>query len=252
MPLSKNNLILQPTNVLAPSVGAGLKFDGINDLVRIDNSPELTFLGQWTVTMFVRFNGFNDNLSGLFSKSSTSGYGGLTLYARGSTGDNQLIFVTGLDYYSIATVPTFTIGQIYQITFVNNGLSKSVYLDSVFYPTVLQYNTGNANNGNFAGELDVVWRLLSPQYKASKAYYDLKIFNKVLTQSEIDVLFLEKGSIVPATALANLVANYTFNQKSGTSLFDTQGNNGTLINFAITNPGVNNAWVDDLQNSILI
>ena len=62
--------------------------------------------------------------------------------------------------------------------------------------------------------------------------YDLKIFNKALTQAEVTTLYNSKNNLIPTTASANLVSNYTFNQKEGTNLLDSSGNalNGTLIN----------------------
>ena len=120
----------------------------------------------------------------------------------------------------------------------------NLYIDSVFSGSS---NTGSINPSIFEIIGDKIYTIFSPHIEV----YDLKIFNKALTQTEITELYIRKGSRIPLTAVSNVVADWRFNQKEGTILLDTQGNNGILNNFANTNVGIGNAWVDNLGNSIL-
>jgi len=264
MPLSKNNLILQPTNVLELASGAGLKFDGVNDYVTIpcplNSALDFDFADNFSFSVWGRFRpdsgGGNDKGINRIASGQLGGYDiGFVLLGSSFSvfivlwnGSNALISVVRF-IEPMAGVDNLLNHYVF-VKDTSDANNFRIYKNGV--PLAVSVLVNAAPSGTMKSSKAIV---LNTQVGASafcnNTLYDLKAFNKTLTQSEVNVLFDEKGSIVPATALANLVANYTFNQKTGTSLIDAQGNNGTLINFAITSPGAGNAWVDDLQNSIL-
>lgn len=80
--------------------------------------------------------------------------------------------------------------------------------------------------------------------------YDMKIFNKKLSASEVNDLYT--GTALPS----GLVANWTFDQSNGATLIDSSGNslNGNLVNYSTPeiSLGGQNKWVDKFGNPILI
>jgi len=231
MPLSKNNLILQPTNVLAPSVGAGLKFDGVNDYV---THPSLNVgtINSYSIWLILKsYAGLQVILHSGLGSQYMLGY---------LNGTGVLINYSGAFFTLSYTIPLDTLTHI---AITRNGNNFVLYVNNV--PTSATIVTALASVFK-----DIGMSVFDNAFRTNFILYDLKIYNSVLTAGDIDVLFNLKGVVTPATG--NLVAQFGANQKIGTVLFDAQGNNGTLINFAITSPGAGNAWVDDLQNSILI
>ena len=82
--------------------------------------------------------------------------------------------------------------------------------------------------------------------------YDIKLFNRGLSATEVKQISLKQGQFIPASCITNCVANWTFDDKSGTILTDksVSGYNGTLTNFSNTTLGAGNAWIDKYNNSI--
>lgn len=222
------------------SLGAGLKFDGVNDYVQ-HSALDL---------------GLINSFSCIFSIDSTKPFHFVlnttadATYMFGLTPTSFLINLSGGTFF--VTVPfTFVINRLYHVILTRNNNNFVLYIksevddfqSSFLYPTVSSKFSlicgdvfyGNIFNGNIT-------------------MFDLKLFDKTLTGLEVTKLYETKGMILPPTILpSQLVANYTFNQKQGTTLIDSSpnGNNGTLINFSNTTPSIGNAWVDDLGNSIL-
>jgi len=82
--------------------------------------------------------------------------------------------------------------------------------------------------------------------------YDLKIFDKELTDLEVKELYYKQNQIIPASAMSSLQADWRFNQRSGTTLKDysPNGYNGTLTNFNNVTLGASNQWVYNNNNPI--
>lgn len=77
--------------------------------------------------------------------------------------------------------------------------------------------------------------------------YDLKIADAAWNSTDINKLFATDGIYIPS----NLIANWGFNEKSGTVLKSTTSDNqGTLTNFVNTSLGASNQWVDKNRNPI--
>lgn len=75
--------------------------------------------------------------------------------------------------------------------------------------------------------------------------HHVAMFNRVLTQAEIDHLYQLEGDI-PSTAKGNFRFGLSYNQKSGNSIPDISGNgnNGTCINFGSSTNLGQGAYVD--------
>jgi len=70
--------------------------------------------------------------------------------------------------------------------------------------------------------------------------YDLKLFDKELTVSEVNELYVQKGQTVPTTAQANCVVDYRFEEWIGRDLIDYSSNayNGLLEGYTDSEVGL--------------
>lgn len=223
------------------NVGAGLKFDGVNNIV---NTTLSTYLSQFTVFVILKNNGNTTN-NGVLAKQSSTLNRNFSIETTGVSNVFLGGFINGVvdNRVSFGFLNTT---DIFCLTLTCSNTNLAAYLNKTLVDSIvttgLPANTGSLTISNL-------------QYVApfNGIIYDVKIFNKALNQVEIDYLNDTKGNLIPDTAKSNLVANYTFNQKSGNTLIDEHaGLNGTLVNFTNTTPSVGNAWIDDLGNSILL
>ena len=168
--------------------------------------------------------------------------------------------------------PTFIIVQFpsgYHIFYYNISLNTN-YSIIISYNTYLDANcTINGFNittksytplitaSTFGTNIEIgrIWGgITGIEGYANEIIYDLKVFNKPLTQAEVTELYLKQGQIVPSTAIVNLQLDMRFNDKSGTIALDRSGNNyhGTLVNYAAgtTDLGATNSWCDKYGNSL--
>lgn len=244
------------------SVGAGLRFDGVNDYVQtplnIDIANDHSFSFWYKPSLY----GGNQRIISTYKGISTLVNGGFVIAPLNSFGGFKLFFVIyttilGVDNCGIYTTTALP-NSLMHVTVVKNTQTRAnwkIYIDGIEV-SVTPFGSTNVASGVMTGNPMVIGAQLqpTPQFLLNGELYDLKSFNKALTLTEIDYMYKTKNTRIPPTAVGNLVANYTFNQKQGLTLLDSSGNglNGTLINFTNTTPSVGNAWVDDLGNPFLV
>ena len=240
-------------------IGNGLKFDGVNDYVNIPNMPfDFTPLASsFTISSIIYYKTSTKDFE-MFYKAllGTDREVEFRINANGSVlcnQSNENISPPKICQRIISTI-TLIPENFYNCIFVKVGSNANdwqLYLNGILSSKSVPYNDNVLSTHittakiNFDGEADY----------SNSAIYDLKIFNKALTQSEVTELYLKQGQIVPASAISSLQLDMRFNNKSGTIAKDqsTNGYNGTLVNYAAgtTDIGATNMWKDKYGASIL-
>lgn len=245
--IQRGGIIIEPMQY---DIGNGLKYDGTNDYVTVSDVPFR--LSNGTFCCFAKKTTIsNTNIYyPLVVKQHRTGLfilnGNLLTYdfnAGANRNTNFNVINNNVNFFVITFENLDSASPSNNAKIYYNGNLLLTTTQKQFGPNNnLEIGGGGGGNGGTAN-----------QY-FDGIIYDTKIFDKALTQAEIDNLYNFKGNIIPSTAQANLVANYSFNQKSGTTLIDSSGNsnNGTLTNFANTTASAGNAWVDSNGNPITV
>lgn len=235
------------------STQKGLRFDGVNDYV---STPLLIDISQ------------NHSFSFWYKPTSrTANQRICTNYTDVQTGGFVLspsTFPNGTNFGFYFGVYSSTMGfdkcSIYTTNSIPNALMHvvvvkdtqvranwKIYINSVEVG-VTTYGTNNIAFGEMTGNSMQIGTQFNPtpMFHLDANLYDLKIFNKSLSQSEVTDLY-NKTSIP-----SNCIADYRFNQRQGTILDDHAGsNNGTLTNY--TTPevtiGASNKWLNESDNT---
>lgn len=241
--------------LLANTVGNGLKFDGVNDYVQTPHSSVFNFgTGSFSASFWVSTSSIRTAV--FYSKYVNPTIGGFS-FILWNDRKIAISLSNSNGQYCVATTNSFlyNINTLYNFTFQRNGNIIEIYVNGVlvsntntFYGSILNVNQINVNT-TIPSTIGVERPIL---YPFLGNIYDLKVFNKALSQAEVTLLYNSFGNNLTGLT-SNLVANYDFEQKSGTILLDHSGNtlNGTLTNFANTSLGASNAWVDKFGNPIL-
>ena len=245
------------------SFGDGLKFDGANDYVAIPiqsyGATSLSIIG------FAKFGTLSNDGAiigqGLYSVN-LGGY--FSVIART---DFSLSYTVayGNNYATIRTLANTIQSNVpfhFACVFDFSAKTTKIYLNGTLQ-TVTTSTGGTGLNGvisltptNTAGRYQTIglYDDERPTLLLYKDYiFDLKIFNKALTQAEITEMYLKSNQIVPSTAISNLLQNYEFNQRQNYTLLDSvSAINGTLTNYTAgdVTVGVNNKWVYSNGNPI--
>jgi len=240
--------------------GNGLKFDGVNDYVQVSKVFALADIR--TISFWMKSNSTANNetvidfgntgnsnlyawanisiISNILYLKYVSINGGILAgaYIPNNLRDNNLhnvvcIFSGNRVYNDITGFKCYVDGVNINLTKISSNSNISII-------------QGTARIGASTG--------ITTQFYYKNYLYDLKIFNKELSQAEVSELYNKQGQIVPASAVSSLQADYRFNNKSGTILTDKSPNNyhGTLMNYAIetTDLGATNSWVDKYGNPL--
>lgn len=255
-----NNKILRN---ISHNIGNGLRFDGINDYVTINHSSQYNF-GTGSFSTSVLINPAALHVGVFFVKGNINEANkGFEFYLL-NNGAIGFTLLNGGNQYCFIRTDTFryTANTSYHIVMQRNGNSAEIYVNGVIQTTNITFlggitNINSINIDNNINPLIGLENVINPTlYLYTGIINDLKVFSKALTQTEVTGLFNSRNNIIPISAIPNVVANYNFNQKQGTTLIDGSGNNlnGTLTNYTTpeTTPGVNNKWVDSSGNSILL
>lgn len=235
---------------------SGLKFDGINDYIETPFNYPVSEATPVSFSFFFKLLS-STTANDIILNSRDNSEKGINITNRNYSGQRKLDLTLINDFTPTVRVSGVTInttiqtGIVYHIVFTkSNGWANTNfkgYIDSVedsnydFNTIPLQSgdNTASLNNfkigaynGNLASNIEL---------------YDFKMFNKTLTQSEVNELFTTKGKSVPVTSAANLLVNYRFDDKQGFVLKDMSSNNfdGTLTNYTAGDVAVSNTnkWV---------
>lgn len=245
------------------TIGNGLKFDGVNDYVTIPcplNAPlDFDYTDDFSFSVWIRIdaNTSDDGSDrGINRIQSGDAVGYDIMFMKvGSVFRTAIAMIGGNGFlYVLNTEPFENVaGQLVHYVFIkdgNNANNFKIYKNGVALNLTIAGNSPQTSSIKSHKPVILNHQLSTSGFNKND-FYDFKAFNKAITPAEVLELFNTKANKIPSTAQSNLVANYTFNQKSSTILLDTEGNNGTLINFANTTPSPDNAWVDENGNSIL-
>lgn len=258
--LRNNNKILKQNYKPLLTIGKGLKFDGVNDYVSLPNMALSTnYTDSFSIYMIASITSFTQNKLLFITTNQTSDTKGV--YFQILSGGSKFIltfFTNGGRGISYECTFNFNQNVVYHLcASFSNGFCD-MYINGVSYSfSKVAFGGYSPTDDTTSTTIYSVFAraVFYTNYTAGKCY-DLKIFNKALTQDEVIKLYNSNNNLIPNTAYPNLVANYNFNHKQGTSLIDSSENslNGTLINFTVsdTTLGVNNKWVDENGNSILL
>lgn len=255
-------LLNKETNKILANIGhnynfvGGLKFDGVNDyvdLASLNNNIQFNSLYSFSIWAkpITYQSGFNTcpifcKCQSFFGRNGFNfgiafGFGFYVDYIDSFTGNRKF-------YICDLFLPQFNLGVIVHIVY--NNQSKTLFVNGVATNLNLNINIGSEPvYANYPLKLGILSE--GEEYRGMLNLYDLKIFDKELTQQEALHLFKSKSQSLPSTASTNLIANYLFKDAQGFNLVDNvSANNGTLTNYTLGDVsfGVNNSWLGTDDN----
>jgi len=263
--IKSNTGILQNSNKIIRQnwdIAGGLKTDGVNDYVKsTNNCPLLAFLvnaefsisviSTYAVNSYNVFYVFGNNFpsSGVIDFSQFDNEHRIWLNICQISPSNRMYLGFNYNPLLLQAVNNFTIVKTTSL----NANGVKCYLNGIELTSkFIEHNTLRSMS-----YIDNNYRIGSYEstYVTSQIIYDLKVFNKELTQQEATELYLKKGQIIPSSIpQSNVILDMRFDDKSGTIAKDQSGNNyhGTLVNYAVgtTDLGVNNSWKNKYGNAI--
>lgn len=227
----------------------GLRFDGVNDFVqttlRFDISQNHSFAFWYKPNTLTGNQRILSTVSaGNFSNGGIQ-IGVLDFFGGFKVFVNIFNITIGTDNCSIYTTNSIT-NSFMHIVVVKDTQTRAnwkIYINGV---SVSLTNSGPVNvaSGTLTGNQMRIGALDNNLYLNANLY-DLKIFNKTL--SEVEVTQLYNRGATPS----NCIADYIFNNQSGTNLTDyVSGNNGTLNNYTTGDVtiGSTNKWLYDYSS----
>lgn len=138
------------------------------------------------------------------------------------------------------TIP-YTVNETIVVTMTYDGITLKAYKNGALFNSVLSSRIiGDSNIVNIGSVGD------RNAYSSTVLVYDVKMFKKTLTETEVFKLFNTRGKVIPNTAINDTLLNIAFEERAGTIAYDKSGNsyNGTLVGFSSTSLGDNNCHVD--------
>jgi len=213
-----------PQRVALRDMGTALSFDGADDYVEIPdaNLPASTFTGGFTLSAWINPKSLGEIGGRIFDKSTgTSGNDGFTftmqtnnIAVRTSGGSAVSTQINSIRYPLNWTNVSAVVASDGTITLYINGVqsgtpAKSTSISGITTTNPLRIGNYSVDTiRSFNGIID------SPH-----------IWNRALTATEVSDLYY--NNIVPTSGL---VAQYLFNEASGTTALDTSGNgnDGTI------------------------
>jgi hypothetical protein len=197
-----------------------LKFDGMNDYVKINDNNNLDLTNNYTIECWIKVDSFK-TYSGLVSKVQSSNANGYVLRLNNTDVYFDGKSTSGLNlqrgvWYHIAAVNNNGNRYLY-VNGVNktlNGTNITISANTDYLAIGTDYNKASANKWYFKGKIDEVriWSIARSQDDILKTMY------KELSGSE-----------------TGLVAYYKMSNGSGTTLSDNKvngSNSGTITNGA--------------------
>lgn len=193
----------------AGSGGTGLKFDGVDDYVKVDNSTSLNPTSAITVQAFVYANS-TSNYQNIIKRGWNSS-GAWTLESGGGKWSFGIKNQSG-SYYNAQSACNIAVGKWQQVTGVWDGSQVRIYVNGV-----LEGST--ATTGSIGINADL--------YMAYSSIFngnidEVRIYNRALSEDEIRQLYNKKKPIL----------EYRFDEGTGSTLNDESfnDNDATLVN----------------------
>ncbi|WP_310594203.1 LamG-like jellyroll fold domain-containing protein [Flavobacterium sp.] len=228
---------------LAP--GFGLDFDGSNDIITIPNSAtyDYTTSSAFTIEAWVKINTSASSINTIVGKKApgggTSGYA-FYINSWGSS-DRKVVFeATGGTFISTTSIPNNTWTHV--AVSVASGGAATIYINGVASGTgtvTIPSNSNSINVGAFGN---------NGYFYFNGSMDEVRIWNVAKSAAE-----LNNNKNLDVTGSPNLALYYKFNEGMAALVNDksTNGNNGTLSNFALT--GSTSNWVSSsFQDPVVI
>ena len=158
-------------------------FDGSNSRIDLGTQVKdaLSINGTWSTSLWIKFDSTNTNQT--IIQSAIENYNRWALGIASTPWEVWLMLYDGSARGKNFTVPDTT-GYHHVIITVNNGTEK-LYLDGVEITT----NTGNASTNSTAKT--TIWAKNNNTFYFDGNIWLVKIYNKVLSQTEMDALYNE-------------------------------------------------------------
>ncbi len=217
------------------SQGTALHFDGSNDHVTTSAKSTLVS-GSFTVMAWVKPENATKAMH-IFSTRETAEFG----FDMQLTGGNKIHADIGNGTSFMTTAAdanyNYTVGRWLHVAYTVTAGTYKIYANGKLLTTAT-LGAGTPLLLNATHKI-VIGKNASESTNFQGAIDEVKVYNAVLTESDIKADMLSSTPSVPA----NLVAHYNFNQ-TGTTLTDLSGNgyDGVVTNFALT--GTSSNWVE--------
>jgi hypothetical protein len=216
--LSRN---LATNRVAVRDMGTALRFDGVDDRVEIPTANYVQTDGTWS--FWCKMNVLSEN-EGVFAHYTTSTNQRSWSFSLGDSvgGIKTLMSINGTTAnLSKITSPILTLNEYSFITFVKSGSNVHVYKNGVFVETVT-----DAPATLHQSTAPIYVGFYPPTSNYGNGIIDEpRIWNRALTAQEVSDLYF--NNIIPRNGL---VAEYLFDEATGTTALDSSGNgnHGTI------------------------
>jgi hypothetical protein len=184
-------------------IGKAAKFSGISNPghIRVPNSPSIQFNNEFSVSFFVR----HDNARGMDGWGNTVSNGYHCVFAKShdrrgffslmnTSSENKLTTYLGNSPFSVGgSMENYQIGSWLHIAYVINPNGGSIYINGILSGTKTnEVNVNIANNQDlYFGKYSDSW------YPLNGTLDEVYIYNRALSEDEIQVLYQMNGKISP-------------------------------------------------------
>ncbi len=220
--ISYGETVTYTTPALSPP-GYALDFDGVDDYVSVPDNSELDLSGSFTIEAWVYIES-QPTSSQIIVRKYLSSQG----YLLWLDPTNLELLISGnIAVQTTANILTPGRWQYIAATFNDATDEASIYVNNQKVATATYTGTTTSNASElYIGSQDGTSRFFNGRID------NVRLWNKAFTQDDVNLNMLYVIDSDP-----NLVANYEFDELSGTTLPDKTGNHdGTLNNFDFTNP----------------
>ena len=220
-----------PKRVKVRDMGTALRFDGVDDYVEVPdaNIPASTFQNGFTLSAWINPKTLGESSAGyIFDKSTDLNQTGGFVYGLDSNNRIRVRVNAGTGRYAATGVINLNKYQHVAATVASNG-TVTHYINGVVSGTPAA--TGALSGITTTNVLRIGNRSTATDRTWDGIIDEPRIWSRALTAQEISDLYF--NNIVPRDSL---VAEYLFNEASGTTALDTSGNgkNGTITGATYT------------------
>lgn len=235
--------------LLANAQNNYLDFDGINDVVETPAATATLLANATALTLSCKVyptrvtSGFPD-FNGICGYRNETNFDFYLIQLSSTDLEARFRNSAGVDY--TITYTGLTLNQWSHFILVYNGSTLKLYKNGVEVSSIAASGSVPAAPSGYLS----IGRIIFQAYNwFHKGYIDeVSIWNKALSQTDIDAMTANSGEVVNPAGQSNLKAYYKFNQGIPygnnlglTTLNDEMAlNNGTLANFALT--GTTSNW----------
>ena len=215
-----------------PGDNNSLSFDGVDDYVNVSNASSLNINGNVSISAWVNFSNFDNDLACVMSKAG-SGNGGYHIEKTPGANSLSLWIENGDDGPIGVTTNVLDADTWYHIVGTNDGTTSKIYVDGSLINSVSMGNPGG-------GEGDFKIGYNSDNVGSARYWHgnidEVAIWDGALTADEITALY-NTGLGLDAsfnngdyTSSSNLQGYWKFDANDGTIAYDHSGNanHGTI------------------------